>query len=176
MPHHTIEQCSGLPSPSAIITAPFYHSAQLPLMLTGKAESAQIRRRKRKVYVTLVYLLLFAVALLCCKIFLHWSAPRYVLLTFTDNTCLLDVSLHRIIISIHFPLIYAIWWTLLRNHTSVCMDDRDASFPLPHKLKCVWRINEDINTRRTSPERVTLWVLHHFIWVTLSSYHVLTEM
>ncbi len=32
----------------------------------------------------------------------------YGLLTFADNTCLLDVSLHRIIISIHFPLVYAI--------------------------------------------------------------------
>ncbi len=28
--------------------APFYHSAQLPLMLTGKAESAQITRRQER--------------------------------------------------------------------------------------------------------------------------------
>ncbi len=40
------------PSPSAVITAPcdatfnipLYHSAQLPLMLTGKGKSAQITR------------------------------------------------------------------------------------------------------------------------------------
>ncbi len=60
--HRTTQQCSGY-TRSSIITAPcdapLYHSAQLPLMLTGKAPT-------RKVYVTLVYLFLFAVALLCC--------------------------------------------------------------------------------------------------------------
>ncbi len=66
----------------------------------------------RKVYVTLVHLLLFAVELLCCDMQYSWSGQRYALLTFADNTCLLDVSLHQIIISIHFPLIYAIWWPL----------------------------------------------------------------
>ncbi len=83
----------------------------------------------RNVYITLVYLFLFAVALLCCDMLwyswsvqrwsnLHWSAPRYALLTFADNTalpgflyfytCSLNISLHRIIISINFPLIYVI--------------------------------------------------------------------
>ncbi len=49
---HRPAVCSGFPSPSAVITAPrdalfnipFYHSGQLPLMLTGKAESNQITR------------------------------------------------------------------------------------------------------------------------------------
>ncbi len=45
------------------------------------------------------------------------------LLTFADNTCLLDVSLHRIIISIHFPLIYAIWWPLTHiTQSYLCMN------------------------------------------------------
>ncbi len=52
MRRRTTQQCSGLPSPSAVITAPcdapLYHSAQLPLMLTGKAESAQITRRQER--------------------------------------------------------------------------------------------------------------------------------
>ncbi len=49
-PHRTAQQCSGVPSPSAVITArrdaPLYHSAQSLLMLTKKAESAQITRRQ----------------------------------------------------------------------------------------------------------------------------------
>ncbi len=51
------------------------------------------------VYVMLVYLFLFAVASLCCHMLwyswsgqrwsnLHWSAPRYALFTFADNTAL----------------------------------------------------------------------------------------
>ncbi len=52
MLRRTTQQCSGFPSPSAVITAPrdppFYHSAQLPLRLTGKAESAQITRRQER--------------------------------------------------------------------------------------------------------------------------------
>ncbi len=65
---------------------------------------------KRNVNVTLVYLLLFAVELLCCE----WHAVQLIsftdLLTFADNTCLLEVSLHTITVSIHLPLIYAIWY------------------------------------------------------------------
>ncbi len=33
---------------TALRDAPFYHSAQLPLRLTGKAESAQITRRQER--------------------------------------------------------------------------------------------------------------------------------
>ncbi len=44
---YAAQQCSCC-SPSAVITAPLYHSAQLPLMLTGKAESAQITRRQER--------------------------------------------------------------------------------------------------------------------------------
>ncbi len=66
----TTQQCScfTLPQPSSLRRVTLrsivhsYHSAQLPLMLTGKAESAQIKHRQE----TLVYLSLFAVALLCC--------------------------------------------------------------------------------------------------------------
>ncbi len=51
MPRRTAQQCSGVPSPSAVITAPrdtpFSHSVQLLLMLTGKAKSAQITRDKK---------------------------------------------------------------------------------------------------------------------------------
>ncbi len=42
------------------------------------------------------------------KNLLHGSAPRYGLLTFANNTGLLDVYLQRIIIYINFPLIYVI--------------------------------------------------------------------
>ncbi len=45
-------QCPGVPSPSAVFTvpcdAPLYHSTQLPLMLTGKTETAQIMRRQER--------------------------------------------------------------------------------------------------------------------------------
>ncbi len=51
MPHRTTQQCSGY-SPSAVITvsrdASLYHSAQLPLMLTGEAEFHQIMRRQER--------------------------------------------------------------------------------------------------------------------------------
>ncbi len=41
----------------------------------------------------------------------HWCC-LHVLHVFYIFIRLVDVSLHRIIISIHFPLIYAIWWAL----------------------------------------------------------------
>ncbi len=63
----------------------------------------------RNVYVTLVYLFLFAVVLLCCDMLwynlLHWTSPRYALLIFADNT-----ALPGFIIFLY--MIYAIWWTL----------------------------------------------------------------
>ncbi len=78
----------------------------------------------RKVYVTLVYMFLFAVELLCCKI------------SFTDllsaMLCSHSLMIHVYLMflytesSFHYPLIYAIWWALLRDHISVWMDDRDA--------------------------------------------------
>ncbi len=99
-----------------------------------------------------VYLFLFAVVLLCCGMLyvvqLIWATlvkspslicSRYALLTCADNTALsgfifcirlLDVSLHRIIISIHFPLIYAIWWAL--THKSLYEWMAESVFPLPH--------------------------------------------
>ncbi len=51
------------PLSTAPCDAPLYHSFQLPLMLTGVPSN---NAPTRKLYVTLVYLLLFEVALLCC--------------------------------------------------------------------------------------------------------------
>ncbi len=65
--------------PAAAITAPrnapLYHSAQLPLLLTGKAVRSN-NAPTRKVYVTLVYLFLLAVELLCCDELYSWSGQR----------------------------------------------------------------------------------------------------
>ncbi len=49
---------------TALRDSPLFHSAQLPPMLTRKAESAQIMRRQVR-SMSLVYLFLFAVALMC---------------------------------------------------------------------------------------------------------------
>ncbi len=87
---------------------------------------------------------------------LHWSALGYALLTFADNTCLLDVYFHRIMIYIHFPLIYAMWWALTHiTRSYLCMNGwqrHTFSFNThththTHTLKRAWRPNEDINTR-----------------------------
>ncbi len=88
-------------SESRVCKQPIFHSIilLLPLMLTGNAKSAQKNAPTRNVYVTLVYLFLFVVALLCCDMLwyswsgqcwsnLHWSAPHYALLTFVDITAL----------------------------------------------------------------------------------------
>ncbi len=119
---------------------------------------------------------LIAVALLCCDMLwyswsvqrwtnLHWSAPRCALPTFTDNTalpgflyfytCSLNVSLHRIIISIHFPLIYAIWWPLthsgvtrhLSHETRLGSRERDKIFWLFYFLKI---LNDEIYREKLS--------------------------
>ncbi len=105
------------------------------------------------------------------------SALRYALLTFADNTCLLDVSLHRTIISIHFPLIYVIWWALLRSHISVWMDDRDACFPLPHThthTHTEARVTSQWGHKHTNTSPEMLWesLNERFIWIKLSSYHI----
>ncbi len=81
--------------------------------------------------------------------------------------CSLNVSLHLIIISIHFPLIYAIWWPLTHSAQSYFYMNwlyrRAFSFST-HTLKHAWRLNEDINTRTTSPE--LLWdSLHEFFTI-----------
>ncbi len=148
----------------------------------------------------LVYLLLFAVALLCYDMLwyswsgqrLQWSAPRYTLLTCANNIALPGllyfytlyfVSLHRILISIHFPLIYVIWWGLTHiTRSYLCINGWQrcafsfTTHTLIHTLKRTWHLSEDINTQTTSPE--LLWESLHerFIWVKLSSYHIHTEM
>ncbi len=132
---------------------------------------------KKSVYVMLVYLLLFAVALLCYKI------------SFTDLLPAMFSS-HSLIIHVYLMFLYtessflfiSHWFTRSDEHyyaiipLYVWMTETRVFLYNTHTLKCAWRINEDINTRRTSPERVTLWVLHRFIWVTLSPYHIHTEM
>ncbi len=117
------------------VTLRSIHSVQLPLMLTGKARSKK-QERKKKVYVTLVYMLLFAVALRCCDMLWYSCKISFTdLLTCADNTCLLDVSLHRIIISINFPLIYVIWWALTHiTRSYLCMNGwQRRAFPLVHR-------------------------------------------
>ncbi len=106
----------------------------------------------------------------------QWSAPHSALLTCANNialpgfiyfyTCLLNVSLHRIIISIHFPLIYAIWWAL----THITWSQRCAfSFTThththTHTHTAVisasqWGDKHTNNISRTAL-RVTSWVFH----------------
>ncbi len=132
----------------------------------------------RKVYVTLVYLFLFAVALLCCDMQYSWSgqsALRYALLTFADNTCLLDVSLHRTIISIHFPLIYAIWWALLRSHISKNgWQRRVFSFNTHTHTHTEARVTSQWGHKHTNTSPEMLWesLNERFIWIKLSSYHI----
>ncbi len=97
----------------------------------------------------------------------QWSAPRSALLTCANNialpgfiyfyTCLLNVSLHRIIISIHFPLIYAIWWAL----THITWSQRCAFSFTTHTYTAVisasqWGDKHTNNISRTAL-RVTSW-------------------
>ncbi len=134
---------------------------------------------------------------------LQCSAPCYSLLTFTDNTalpvflyfdtCLVDVSLHRIIIYIHFPLIYVICLALTHitrsyrsmngwqrrafsfsTHTHTHTRTHTHTHTHTHTQKRAWGLNEDTNT--WTALRVTSWPFHSFIWVKLSSYHIHTEM
>ncbi len=95
MSRRTVQQCSGY-TPSTFITVTLRSIIQLPLMLTGKPVRSN-NAPPRKVCVTLVYLFLFAVELLCYMI---WAPlVKSPSLICSDNTCLLDVSLHRIISS-----------------------------------------------------------------------------
>ncbi len=53
------------------------------------------------------------------------------------------------------------------------MAERRAFSLSTHTLKHAWRLNEDINTRTTSPELlwVTSWAFHQLIWV--KAFHIL---
>ncbi len=95
-----------------------------PLWLSSVTAHAHRKSRvrsnnttKRNVNVTLVYLLLFAVELLCCE----WHAVQLIsftdLLTFADNTCLLEDSLH-------YSFATDLRDLILRGHISVWMDGR----------------------------------------------------
>ncbi len=139
---HTAQQCSSGYSPPAVITAPcdapfnipLYHSAQLPLRLTGKAESAQITRRQEIQLCQGFYIFIY-------------------------------VSLHRIIFSIHFPMIYAIWWALThitRSYLYECMANTEAC------VTSQWGHKHTNDISRTAL-RVTSWAFRHLIWVKLSS-------
>ncbi len=174
IPHHPAVSRFPL---SAVITAPC--DALSFCSVTAHAHRKRVRSNNAPTRnVTLVYLFLFAVELLCCDMLWYsCEISSTDLLTVTDEICLLDVSLHRIIISIHFPLIYAIWWALLRDHISVWMDDRDTRFPLAH-THTHWSARDvSMRTQTTSPE-LRVWASLHecFIWVEISSYHIPTEM
>ncbi len=114
-----------------------------------------------------------------------WSGQRFALLTFADNTCLIDVSLHRIIIYINFPLIFAIWWALTPYYTRSYLrmngrQRRALSFNVTthththtHTEACVtsqWEYKHTNNISRTAL-RVTSWAFHRFIWV--KAFHIL---
>ncbi len=88
----------------------------------------------------------------------YFSALRYALLTFADNTCLLDVSLHRIIISIHFPLIYAIRWALLCNHDLV-IRKMSITFCCQHGIKC--------HRQKKSYINIVILIFIRFVWIQL---------
>ncbi len=105
------------------------------------------------------------------------------LLTCADNsfarvfifyTCLLYISLHRIIISIHFPLIYAIWWALTHiTRSYLCMNEwQRCSFSFTtHILKRVWRSHwghKYTNIISRTALRVSSWAFDSFIWVKLA--------
>ncbi len=138
----------------------------------------------RKVYVTLVYLLLFAVELLCCD--MQYRADL-------GNTmvCSHSLIIHVYLIFlytessffINFPLIDAIWWALahiIRDHISVWMYDRETSVFLYHthtevRVTSQWGQKHTNNIARTAL-RVTSWAFHRLIWVKLSLYRIHTEM
>ncbi len=108
----------------------------------------------------------------------------YALLTFADKTalpgflyfytCSLNVSLHRIIISIHFPLIYTIWWALTHSARSyLCMNGWCAFSFTTHteaRVTSQWGHKHKNNISRTAL-RVTLSVFHRFIWVKV--FHII---
>ncbi len=92
----------------------------------------------------------------------HWTASirafsSYLQKYWSFYIRLLDISLHRIIISIQYPLIYTIWWLKLHHHLcSVRVNEGDARFHLPHTHRearvtlavtseCAVSLNEDIH-------------------------------
>ncbi len=83
-------------------------------------------------------------------------------------TCLLNVSLHRII-SINFPLIFAIWWTLTQC-AIIFMHEwmTETRIFLYHR-----HTEENINTWTTSPELfwVTSWEFHLSKTILISYTH-----
>ncbi len=155
-PHHpVVSRCT--------LSLSRYHCAALSFCSVTAHAHRRSRVRSnnaatRNVYVTLVYLFLFAVASLCRDMLwcswsgqhwshLHWSAPRYALLTFAGNTALPGFY---ICIHVHLMFPFAESSFLLISHISVWMDDRDMRFPLAHThthththtLKRMWRLNE----------------------------------
>ncbi len=90
----------------------------------------------RKVYVTLVYLLLFAVELLCCDMQYRADLGNTMV---CSHSLIIHVYLMFLYTEssffIHFPLIDAIWWALshiIRDHISVWIYDRETSVFLYH--------------------------------------------
>ncbi len=162
----TAQQCSCFRSPSTIITAPcdapLYHSVQLPLMLTGKADSAQITRRQERsmqVNVSILVAVCSRAAVLWVtfstadlgnagNIFLHWSS--HIRWWYMFTWCFFTPNHH------FYSLPTDLRDLVLHGHMNEWQ--RRAHFPLAHTLKHTWRLNEDINTR-TSAE--LLWESLH---------------
>ncbi len=148
----------------------------------------------RNVYVTLVYVFLIAVALLCFDMLwyswsvqcwsnlLHWSAPRYALLAFADNTAL-PGFLYFYICFITPNHIFYSFPDDLRDLMSInsyyaiislWMYGRDARFPLTRththtEARVTSRGHKHTNDISRTALRVTSWAFHHLIWVKLSS-------
>ncbi len=103
---HSTAVCSGFPLPQSSLRRVTLRSVLHSIILLSYRScspeklSPSNNARTRNVYVALVYLYLFAVALLCRDMLwyswsaqcwsnlLHWSAPSYALLTCADNTAL----------------------------------------------------------------------------------------
>ncbi len=135
-------------SPPAVITAQCDTPFNIPLYQCAFCSVTAHAHRKSRVrsnnaptgsfYV--VYLFLFAVALLLwhAVVQLYWTtlvkSPSLIWSTLCSHALIIialpgflyfyTFSLHRIIISIHFPLIYAIWWALTHiTRSYLCMNE-----------------------------------------------------
>ncbi len=95
-------------------------------------------------------------------------------------TCSINVSLHQIIISINFPLIYVIWWASIQitrwmAEMQIFLYHTHTHTHTEARMTSQWGHKHMNKISRTAP-RVTSWAFHHFVWVTISSYHIHTEM
>ncbi len=127
----------------------------------------------------------------------HWTASIQIYLfifwkILIFYTSLLDISLHRIIISINFLLIYMIWWALtkimgsslyewmnggdvrfclLHTHTHTHTHRQTQTHTHTHVCRLSKWVLEYINSISRTALRVTSWVFYHFIGVKLASHN-----